>query len=140
MKRVAYKRENGMSYTIEQFPELSLIVVSFGEDFGSIEETHRFVDELYDIYNGLPAPVHLIADVSRMKLDFEQAMDVIRLTVRGEKSLKKHPNNKGVVVVTTSRFYQLMIKGLNTAAFGMLKLQVFESMDAAMAWAREQAA
>ncbi|MDX1995102.1 MAG: hypothetical protein SF029_22160 [bacterium] len=129
-----------MSYSIEHFPELSVVVIDFGEDFGSVEEITAFASELNRLYNALSAPVYQIADVSRMKLDFEQAMDVIRLTVRSDKSIMKHPNNKGVVVVTTSRFYQLMIKGLNSAAFGMLKLQVFESLDAAMTWAREQAA
>ncbi|MEM6530801.1 MAG: hypothetical protein AAF653_21065, partial [Chloroflexota bacterium] len=62
------------------------------------------------------------------------------IATREEKPVFQHPMIEHLVFVTTNRALQMAAKGLNTATFGNVSIDVFETLDEALAFARHDAA
>ncbi|MDX2137706.1 MAG: hypothetical protein SF123_06390 [Chloroflexota bacterium] len=125
-----------MAYTIQQIQGLPVVQVTLGSDFNGLEDITASTEELFRIFSALDTPHYQITDARELKMDFEMLMDFVRVGVRGEYSIANHPKNAGIIFVTSNRFYEVALNGLNTAAFGMLKVRVFDSLEAALAWVR----
>lgn len=129
-----------MSYTIDVREDLSTVVITFHEGFSGEDQIKAYTQEIFDIYENFDQPYYQISDISEMKLDFNDVMTFIKEGVVGKQSITKHVHNKGIVIITESRFYQMTIKGLNTASFGNLKMEIFSSIEEALNWVHQQAA
>jgi hypothetical protein len=129
-----------MGYEIQKIADLPLVIVTFDEHFGAKEEMVAYLAEINALYDRQPAPVFLIADMSFLSLDFDSLLNFVQLGVRADNAITKHRNNRDILLVTTSRFYQTVAKGLNSATFGHVNLLIYDSIEAAMNYVREQAA
>jgi hypothetical protein len=126
--------EGIMSYTVEILPALPVVLVTFGADFSGSEEINTYSSEMYDLFESLSEPVYIIVNVTDLNLNFDSALEFVQVSLRSDKSIARHQNIIETLVVTHSRFYQLMIKGLNTATFGNFSVKVFSSMKQALDW------
>ena len=129
-----------MSFTVEKRDDISAIIITFHTDFGGGRQIKRYVSEIVDLLDNCDGPVYQIVDSADLKLSFNDVMLMIKEAVTNKQVISNHPNSKGIVIVTNKRFYKMAAKGLNTRSFGHLKLEIFESLDEALNWVREQAA
>ncbi len=129
-----------MKYKIEVLSDLPVLITSFEEDFGSTEDIESYIAELVATYDSLDHKVYAITDTTNLKLTFDKVMEFLRVALRTDENLNRHPNKIGNIVITTSNFYQAVIKGLRTASFGNMQLEVFDSRESALSWVRDQAA
>lgn len=132
------EKETDMAYQLEHLQNLPVVQVTLGADFNGLEDITASTEELFRIFSALETPHYQITDARNLKMDFETLMDFIRVGVRGEYSIANHPKNAGIIIVTTNRLYEVAVNGLNTAAFGMLKVRVFPSIEAAFGWVQAQ--
>jgi hypothetical protein len=82
--------------------------------------------------------VVLISDSRNLKMrSIEAIIEAANMARSSEsKKLTHHPNLLKSVTITSSKVGHLAIKGLNSAAFGHLDIPVFETLDAALDYAR----
>ncbi|MCA9915146.1 MAG: hypothetical protein KC496_17445 [Anaerolineae bacterium] len=128
-----------MNYSIEILNDPRVMHVTMHEGF----QQEDFADHVRDVWrtlDSLEEPLYQIIDIRGVELSFDDVMEFLRVAVRGEHPLPSHPMNRGNLVVTDSRLYQLVIKGLRTASFGNISIHAYESLDAALHWVYRQAA
>ncbi len=129
-----------MNHTITVMDDLPVLLVQFERAFGSSEDIETYVNTLQEAYDALEKKVYNITDTRNLSLSFDKVMEFLRVSMRSNTSLTNHPMKLGNIVITSSGFYQAIITGLRSATFGNMNIQVFDSVDEALAWVREQAA
>lgn len=129
-----------MHHSIEVLDDLPVLIVRFEEGFGGSEDIKAYVHDLGQAYDSLEKKVYNITDTRNLSLTFDKVMEFLRVSMRDNQNLTRHPMKLGNIVVTSSSFYQAIIKGLRSATFGNMNIQVFESLDEALNWVRTQAA
>lgn len=129
-----------MKHSIEVMTDLPVVIVQFEEGFGSAEDIQAYVEEIGQTYETLDKKVYNITDTTNLNLTFDKVMEFLRVSMRSDYNLASHPMKLGNIVITTSTFYNAVIKGLRSASFGNMNIEVFDSVDAALKWVRERAA
>ncbi len=128
-----------MNYSIEILQDPHVMHVVMHEGFQQADfEAH--VQDVWRTLDSLEEPLYQIIDIRAVMLEFDAVMEFLRIAVRGDKALPNHPMNRGNLVVTDNRLYQLVIQGLRTASFGNISIYAYNSLDAALDWVRKQAA
>jgi hypothetical protein len=84
-------------------------------------------------------PVHLIFDVSVVSFSFE---DILQGggTASKQQQFFHHPKVAQTIIVAGNRLVKLAAQGLNSATFGSLNIKAVDSLNAALSYARTQAA
>jgi len=127
-----------MPYTIETLDEGRIILQTFSKDFDMATDMARSWQECVALLDQSNHKMVLISDSRSLKLrnieDIIQAANMARSSE--SKKLTQHPNLIKSVTITSSKVGHMAIKGLNSAAFGNLDIPVFQTMAAALDYAR----
>lgn len=127
-----------MNYTIEILDEPSVLLIRILQDFSRADfESH--IRDVRNVFASLETPIYQIIDVRAVNLGLDDVMAFVKLSVRSEESITTHPMNRGNIIITENRFYQMVVTGIARASFGSVRIEVFESLDAALDWVHVQA-
>ena len=129
-----------MPFTLEKRNDVNVVIATFDAEFQGEDQIKAYAKDSRELYDGLDSPVYLIIDCTDLNFSFNDVMTMIKDGVLGEHTIVNHPMNKGISLITDKRFYQMAAKGLNTASFGNLQIEIFKTVDEAIAWVREQVA
>jgi len=129
-----------MNYSVEVLSDLPVMLVRFEAAFGTAEDIESYIQEVKSVYSNLDRKVYDLTDVTKLDLSFVKVMEFLRVVLRSENRIPENSMRLGSVVITTSHFQRAMIKGLRSATFGNIQIEVFDSLDAALTWVRAQAA
>lgn len=127
-------------YEIQELSDPAVLLIKMDEDFNDREVIAAYQKELYAYYDKATSPVYQVVDALELKMEFGLILELIQQGLRSETAITKHPKHAGLIIVTQSRFHHALLKGLNTASFGYIKIEAFDSVDAALNWIRQQAA
>ncbi|MCA9895011.1 MAG: STAS/SEC14 domain-containing protein [Anaerolineae bacterium] len=124
------------NYVIECLLDLPVVMVTYQPGYGGDEDIAAFADAVIDVFENLDYKAYLMFNMSSAKLSFNDIMQSAQRILRSENSPIKHPNFIALGMITDSKMFRTVAKGLNSAAFGNIKVQVFATRDEALAWAR----
>ena len=129
-----------MSYSVEKLPGEPIVVSTMLDDFSVADHLPGMIDELSALFDSQPEPVYYISDVGHLSLNLEDILFGSTATARGQNPVLHHPNIKRTILVTSSKMIKLAVKGMNSEVFGNIRIDLFETVDEAFAYVREQLA
>jgi len=128
-----------MPVILKQFPDEPIVVQTMSPDYRLLVEFPEDHPKSYALLDELPHPVFWIVDISAVEeLSMEDLLKGTKLVSTGEKPLYRHPNIRQVLYVSTRDMIKVAAEGLKHDKFGNLDVQVFDSIEAALRYAREK--
>ena len=128
-----------MTVTVKQFPGEPIVVQTMSPDYQLQVEFPQDYPKLYALLDQQPRPVFWVVDISAIiGLTFEDLLKGTEIVARGDKALYRHRNIREVLYVSTEKMIKMAAAGLKADTFGNIKVLVFESLDAALQYARKQ--
>jgi hypothetical protein len=128
-----------MSYSLESLDGGSIILFNMYQDFDMSVDMPDYLQKCYEMVENGPERIIIITDAHEMKPksidDLIQGANSIRS--QEARRLSRHPKVIKSLSILTSKAAQLTVKGLNSASFGFLEITIYETMEAAIAYARK---
>lgn len=127
-----------MAVKVERLPNEPVIVVTLSGDLNAqivqdmFDKSAQFMDEI-------DGRVYRITDIRATEISFPDLVQVLSRSTSGQPGSSSDPRICGVLVGTHgwSRFFS---ESLQQAQYGHLNIPIFEAIDDAMAYIREQIA
>ena len=102
-----------MSFTVEKYPDLPVVIITLNEDFNLAAELDAFGQEVMAALDALDEPVYTISDASRMRNTFSEMVGSLAAVTRGNfVSLLKHPMVMKMLVVDNRDLTRLAVNAL----------------------------
>lgn len=116
-----------------------IVVETMSADYHLVDEAPKGVPEVLKFLDHLTEPVFWVVDISAVEeVSIEDLLKGTELVAQGQNAVYRHRNIREVLYVSTSRMIKMAAAGLGNAKFGNLKVQVFENLETALQYAREQ--
>jgi hypothetical protein len=126
-------------YSIVQYPGEPVITVTLRGAFSVASHLSSLNEEVQRVLDATQ-PVFYIVEVCDLKVTFEDLVVGSSTSARGAGAILHHPNIRELIVVTTDRLITLGVRGLQSPAFGLDRVSVFETLEDAMTHCREKIA
>lgn len=126
-----------MPYSFELLPDEPILINTVSESF-SLEHNidARFNDLAYYL-NAATQPLCLIDDVRDLRIDaFHDLLFALNKAIEAQGVISKNPNLIAVIAVTTSTLIKRTAQSLGSNTFGNIDIQVFETLEEALDYAR----
>ncbi len=127
-----------MSHTVEKLPDEPIVVITIYEDFEFAKENLEIYAEAIALIESHHEPIIFIANMLDANLNLNTLVSGTNFASRGIGALFHHPNVQQVIFVTTSKLVNLAANGLNSPVFGYVDVEVFPTLEAALAHAQEK--
>lgn len=127
-----------MTFTIEKLPDAPVIIQTIRSD-STVAEVPDSMSTMRDLLEAQSEPIFVIYDVTHMSFSLDDLMHGASDASRTEKPLLKHPLIRETLVVSSSDLIKLAARGMNSPIFGNIALRVFDTMEEALAYCRQQA-
>jgi hypothetical protein len=126
------------SSTPKKLPDEPIVVVTVQQEDNDItdEEVAQSIKDRIAFLDSLDEPVFYISDFSSIKIDLAGTILGSNLAARGENPIFHHQNIREIIYVTQSVLSKLAARGMDSEAFGSLKINVFGTVEEALAYAR----
>jgi hypothetical protein len=82
--------------------------------------------------------VFLIVNMTGITMALDDIIQGAGMSARGQRAMLHHPNVRESMYVVTDRMMKMAVKGLNSATFGQVKAQVFDTVEDAVSYCRGQ--
>jgi hypothetical protein len=129
-----------MPSTVEKFPNEPIIIQTMSPDYQLRLEMPKVYPSLREILDQQAEPVFWVVNISAvLQITVEDLLIGTEMVAQGEKALYRHPNIREVLYVSTNPMIQLAVEGVRSDSFGNLKVLIFENLETALRYAREQA-
>jgi hypothetical protein len=128
-----------MSFTLEIFPDEPILYSSFHHDFDFASEMPELAAQCNAALDASPEPLYLISNALEYQFSVSDLITGANMATRGEKPPFFHPNVRKVIWVTNSKLLELGAKGINSPTFGNLEIEVFHTLEEALAYCRSPA-
>lgn len=125
-----------MAYNIELREDLACVVTEVSDDFDVYEELPVFCRTVYEILDDSSRPLRYICKVGQSATNLDDLVMAINMLVRGDYPFASHRNFRELVLVTGDKLASLAVKGMENDAFGNVRVEVFATMEEAMAHAQ----
>jgi hypothetical protein len=129
-----------MSFRVERLAGEPILLVTVPEDFDVKNDLPAAIKQIREILDGSEEPVYHTHDVHPFQMSFDDMMAAMRLLTQGEMAILRHPNIREVLVAADDTMIRAAAKALALVPYGGLPVRVFETLDEALAYAREQIA
>jgi len=130
-----------MTFTVERVPGVPAVIMSYEDDFSFTEEGDALMQELYAVLDATPEPLYMInVEMMGHMSSFNEVLSATSKVTRGDQPLLQHPNLRKPIWVTNSKLALAVVRGLNTVTFGNVDILVFNTLEEALGWVRENAA
>jgi hypothetical protein len=127
-----------MAYTVQRIPNEPIIVLKVMNPFNPAKEVPEQNAEIAKLSQGVTPPVYLISDLSELKISFSDLVVSLAEVKRDEESAF---NNKNLVTLTvgSNEMVRLSVEAAKQKQYGGVNIQIFGSVDEAIAHARSLA-
>ncbi|MGF1506973.1 MAG: hypothetical protein ACFB51_17840 [Anaerolineae bacterium] len=126
-----------MSHKIYQLENPPVVVFQGNEDYLA-SELDSALGQLIDMLEAHAAPVYHIVDLSLVPpVNVDDTVIGANAAARGPNPVMHHPMIKKIIYVTRDDFLKAALQGLDSEVFGHVKVVVFDSLEAALAFIRE---
>jgi hypothetical protein len=128
-----------VSYTIRKAPDAPAVILTV-ETRHILEDMRGFDQPLTDLLDAQAERVFLIADLTGLAISLEDLTVGATVIGRSPAARLHHPNVRENLLVTHDGLIKLAAAGLRSATFGSARVRVFETVEQALDYCREQAA
>ncbi|MFN8372938.1 MAG: hypothetical protein U0694_08680 [Anaerolineae bacterium] len=126
-------------YTIQKFDDEPIVLTIFYQDYRLALHGQEGTAELMATLDAQTASVFLILDMRALVLSMNDLLRAITLSTQ-QYQLFKHSHVTEVVMITDKPFLKASADAMRNPLFGNIRIPVFDSVDAALAYARSQIA
>ena len=123
-----------MSFIVKKMADAPAVLVQTGADFDPEAELETVVKESTRLIAEQPTPSYVIWDARNAPT----TVDIIVKGANISRSLETPANQVGTIVITTTQAVKMAMEGMNSRVFGHITIPVFENLDEAVAYARQQ--
>jgi hypothetical protein len=123
-----------VSYTVKKIEGEPVILIQFHTDFDAHTEAQKAFEASAQLLSEQTEPVFTIWDVRKSVSDLQSIMEGANVS----RTNATHPNERGSIVVTDNEIVKLAMQGLNSEVYGNVVIPVFEDIDGALAYVRQQ--
>jgi len=127
-----------MSYTLEKLPGEAVIVYTQGPATHETQGIAETLDDIARLLDEQTDPVFLVWNVGGMSIDLDDLIQSASRAGRGSNAVLHHPRVRENVYVVSNRMVRLAIKGLESATFGRAKVVLFDTLEEALSYCRQQ--
>jgi hypothetical protein len=127
-------------YTLEKLPDEPILLSVMGEAYDVGRDAPAACQQLFDLLETMDVPVFLVVDARKLTADFGDVVAGLGTATRKGVAVLRHPNIQEIVLVTTSGLVSMGAKALGQLQYGGLRSSVFETLDEALAYARDRVA
>jgi hypothetical protein len=126
-----------MAYTIQQVGNEPIIVVKTTNPFNPEKEVPEQNEKIGKLVQRMTPPVFLIADLSELQISFS---DLVLSLAEVKRSEDGAFNNKNLITLTvgSEEMVKLSVQAAKQKQYGETNIQIFASVDEAIAHARKQ--
>ena len=125
-----------MSYTAEKLPGEPIVFAKLNADFSVAKEGEPLNSDALMLIEAEAEPVFYVADISDYPPSIDDIVAAVNWGGKGKAPTLNHPNVCEAIIVSRSSVVKLAVQGLRSASWGNMKVQCFETLDEAMAYAR----
>ncbi len=126
-----------MSYSIKKLPAEPIVILTANADAASQSDLETVYEQLKTILDQSTEALTIIQDVQQLP---NADLDAIMRSASASVDFHKHPHMGTSIMVTTSTIYKMAAQGLDSNFFANQKVMIFDSMEAALAYARKNRA
>jgi len=130
-----------MTHTIQQVANEPIILIKIFSPFDAHNETSEILHEIIEMVYPMPGLTYLIYNVLELKLGFSDMVmgmaAALRSNVPGVEELKTKAR---MVVVGAGDLIKFAAKSAKQVQYGGLNVELFDTSEEALAFAREQLA
>jgi hypothetical protein len=124
-------------YSVTQFPDEPILLVEFLEGFSLGRHLIQLDTDLKAALNNAPQPMYMVYDGRNIHVSFDDLTHATSNASRGEGNIMHHPNLAKTIVITNNAMVKLALKGMKAEIFGHVNAVAFDTMEEALAHARE---
>ncbi|NDJ75069.1 MAG: hypothetical protein GYB65_02325 [Chloroflexi bacterium] len=132
------------TYYLEKLPNEPIVIVTMTAEFDTQRDLSPGNPKAYNYFeanpDGITAPVFFINDFSAATLTLEDLIFGATVTSRSAKSVYHHPLVREVIMIPSSDLHKAAAEGLRSDVFGNVALQIIDTLEEALAYARQQIA
>ena len=126
-----------MPTEFKKLPDEPIVIVTLPTDYNLSVELPKVMPVYMNFLNSATTPVFWIVDARNSPLSGEEIVRGAELVARGEHPLYHHPNIRKVIYVTSNKIMKMAVAGMENEVFGGLTIKVFDDLDEALKFARE---
>jgi hypothetical protein len=125
-----------MGFNYEKLPDDGIIIVTYHEDYDVRLHAAASIEEGTKLLDAAQTPTFLVIDATAVSIDLDDLISSASLATRQTRFFT-HPIIREILLVTRSKLISLAAKGLDSVAFGHVKIRVFDTRDNALAYVRQ---
>jgi hypothetical protein len=123
-----------MSYSIEKLSTNPIVILTANVDAAPQPDLAAVYAQLKMILDQSTEPLTIIQDVRRVE---NVDLDTIIRNASDSLAFYKHPHMGMSIIVTSSEIFKAAAEGLNSNIFNNQKVMIFDTIESAIAYARE---
>lgn len=129
-----------MAYTIKHFEDEPILMMTIHSEYRVSEHQANSDADARAILDTVDAPQYVITDLTALHFSLDDIIRGTNTATLTQDAVWKHPNIKKLIFVSPKRIIHLAAKGLNSASFGSLQAYIFNTVDEAIMWIRNDIA
>jgi hypothetical protein len=122
------------SVTVEKQPDTPVVISLFNSEWQMSRDVDQYAQEVIQVLDGVDEDCYHVMNLLATKFNVGDVILGANTAARGAAAFMHHPRSKTVVVVTTDTITAMAARGLKSPVFGSVPMEVFDSLDEAMAW------
>ena len=122
--------------TFNKLPDEPIVIFTLSGSAADLSDSERDILQLNSFFDRLSTPVFLILDMSNAQVGLDDLLHGASDVYRGDNPVFKHPNIHEILHISDDPMLEMAAKGLDSETFGNVKIQLFNSLAEALAYAR----
>lgn len=124
-----------MAHTTEALPGEPIIITTYSEPYDPVSDVVEANLEVAELLGDLPL-AYYINDIQQVELTFSKVIQTMSSAFRDRSSLDSSRIRR--IAVGTGKMLKLFVEGAKQFQYGEINIELFESIEEAVAFARSQ--
>jgi hypothetical protein len=121
-----------MYFDVKKIPDAPVVIGSWYEGFKFVEHGAQYSKAANAILDEQQVPVFYIIDMSQLHtISIAGVVEVAHRGANVVTSSHRHPMNRETILVSNKSIVKLAVKGVASAAFGYMNIKLFETLEEA---------
>ena len=129
-----------VGFSMEMLPGEPILFQTWFDDFDFSTDLAAVAQQATQILEAQPEPVFFITNMLAVKISLDNMIAGANYAVQGELALFRNPKIKQVVFVVTNPMVRMGAKGMDSHLFGNIHIELFDTTEEALAYARTKIA
>ena len=122
-----------MYFDVKKMPDAPVVIGSWLEGFKFVDHGAQYAKEANAVLDEQTTPVFYIIDMSQLQtISVEGIVEVAHTGANVFTSNHRHPMNRETILISKKSIVKLAVKGVASSAFGNMKIKLFETLEEAI--------